>query len=133
MNFEVVRYEYEPDRTLGVFNIDGRFYCHTLEDKVRPEGIKIYGETAIPEGTYKMILLPFRGDTNKMYPHLQDVPMFEGICIHGGNKPEDTVGCILVGLTRSGSEIGNCKSALEGVIEKIKNNQPASITVRNGG
>src|SRR5690349_16230410 len=133
MKFEIVRYEYEPDRTLGVLNIDNRFLCHTLEDKVRPDGIKVYGETAIPEGTYKITLEPFRGDKTKIYPHLHDVPMFEGICIHGGNKPEDTIGCILVGMDRTGSEISNCRPALESVIEKIKANQPAFVIVRNGG
>ncbi len=132
MKFEVVRYEYYPDRTLGRLNIDDQFYCHTLEDKVRPEGIKVDGETAIPEGTYKVVIAPFRGNADKMYPHLQDVPMFTGICIHGGNKPEDTLGCILVGFSRNGLEIFS-----SAVLPLVKRMQEAGtdleITIRNGG
>jgi hypothetical protein len=130
MKFEVIRREYLPDRTLGVLEIDGEFFCYTLEDRVRPPNVKVYGETAIPEGTYKVTVEAFRGDKDKMYPYLHNVPMFTGVCIHGGNKPEDSLGCILVAYHRTESTIHG--SAVKAVSEKFVAHQPAEIIVRNG-
>ncbi|MFX7824823.1 DUF5675 family protein, partial [Acinetobacter baumannii] len=42
--------------TPGKLFIDGQFECHTLEDIVRPRGVKVYGQTAIPAGTYQVVL-----------------------------------------------------------------------------
>lgn len=131
MKFEVIRYEYLEDRTLGILEIDGKEFCKTLEDRVRPPGEKIYGETAIPEGSYRVTVEPFRGDKSKMYPYLHDVPMFTGVCIHGGNRPEDSLGCILVGYNRVGDQIQG--SAVKELAARIQANQPATIIVRNGG
>ena len=131
MKFEVIRERFLEDRTLGRLEIDGKFVCYTLEDKVRDAGVKVYGQTAIPAGTYKVTVEPFRGNKDKMYPYLHDVPMFKGICIHGGNKPEDSLGCILVAYTLKGTEIFG--SAIKEVAEKFAANQPAEITIRNGG
>lgn len=76
----------------------------TISDK------KIYGETAIPKGKYKIDMntvspkfkdrvwvKPYDGKL----PRLINVPGYEGILIHVGNKPEDTLGCILVGKNTS--------------------------------
>lgn len=132
MKFEVIRYEYLPDRTIGQLEIDGKFFCHTLEDRVRPPGEKVYGETAIPEGDYKVTIEPFRGDKNKMYPYLHDVPMFSGVCIHGGNKPEDSLGCILVGFQRDDAIIYS--SAVKELSAKMQSQEgEIRIIVRNGG
>lgn len=137
MKFEVVRYEYETDRTLGKLFIDDVFFCHTLEDRVRPPGEKLYGETAIPEGTYVVTIEAFRGDTNKMYPYLHDVPMFTGVCMHGGNRPEDTLGCILVGFDRDDTDKEHPRIYNSAVIELSKQMQraekPVHLIVRNGG
>ena len=43
----------EGDRaTIGELLIDGEFFCYTLEDEVRADDTKVYGETAIPNGEY---------------------------------------------------------------------------------
>ena len=134
MKFEVVRYQYEPDRTLGKLFIDDVEFCWTLEDKVRPDGVKVYGETAIPEGTYLVTIEPFRGNTAKMYPYLHDVPMFTGVCMHGGNGPEDTLGCILVGYHEDDSTKRIYDSAILELSAKMQAaEKPVHITVRNGG
>ena len=83
-----------PDRTIGDLFLDGHLFCQTLEDKVREE--KVYGQTAIPAGRYEV-----RGTYSKRFkvvmPQIMNVPGFEGIRIHSGNKPEHTEGCLLVG------------------------------------
>lgn len=132
INIEVVRYEYYTDRTIGKLFINDEFFCWTLEDPVRPPNKKVYGETAIPEGNYKTLIQPFRGDEAKMYPHLLDVPMFTGVCIHGGNVPEDTLGCILVGFGKDDQRIYN--SAVKELVGRMQSfGSPWTVGVRNGG
>lgn len=133
MKFEVIRYEYLEDRTLGELEIDGKHFCYTLEDRVRPPGEKVYGETAIPEGTYDVVIAPFRGDKNKMYPCLLKVPMFTGVCIHGGNKPEDSLGCILVAFNKDEKAHTIQGSAVLKLVEEMKKADKIQLIVRNGG
>ena len=93
-----------PEYTIGRLEIDGKFFCNTLEDTVRDE--KIAGKTAIPEGTYEVIVnrsARFKRDL----PLLLDVPNFEGIRIHRGNTAKDTSGCILVGENKVKGKVIN--------------------------
>jgi hypothetical protein len=85
---------YEKDSTLGDLFIDGVWECVSLEDQVRAEKVK--GETAIPEGTYE-VLLTHSPRFKRVLPLLVDVPGFDGIRIHPGNTHNDTEGCLLVG------------------------------------
>ena len=56
MKLEVIRFNKGVDSTNGIlFDItDGKrkFLCYTLEDEDRDE--KVYGETCIPEGEYRL-------------------------------------------------------------------------------
>lgn len=91
--------------TVGELLIDGQLFCYTLEDVDRDynkdgklEGAleaKVYGKTAIPAGTYKVIV-DHSHHFNKLLPRVLEVPGFEGIRMHGGNTAEDSLGCILV-------------------------------------
>lgn len=90
--------------TLGLLFLDGRFLCYTLEDEYRTQ--KVYGETRIPAGTYRLALrregrlfhkYSKRFHENHPMLWLQDVPGFRWIYIHIGNTERDTEGCILVG------------------------------------
>jgi hypothetical protein len=97
--------------TIGHLYIDGQWFCDTLEDKVRPEGAaKVYGETAIPYGKYKVTLdvrSPkfskrefYKESCGGFLPRLMNVPGFEGILIHvaDGYRGADLLeGCIGVG------------------------------------
>lgn len=82
--------------TIGELYVDGEHIADTLEDRVRPEGEKIYGKTAIPEGTYEMVL-SYSPRFKKILPEILNVPNFTGIRIHSLNKAEESEGCIGVG------------------------------------
>lgn len=84
--------------TIGWLSDSGDFICYTLEDKVRPDQVKISGETAIPTGRYT-IIMDYSERFKKIMPHILDVPGFDGIRIHAGNTDKDTHGCILLGKT----------------------------------
>lgn len=105
--------------TIGELYIDGAFECYTLEDPVRPAGVKKFGVTAILAGIYKVVrtLSPRFG---KPMPLLVDVPGFEGIRIHWGNYARDTEGCILVGRSKSEDFIGQSILAYNTLDAKIK-------------
>ena len=98
MKIVVYRHKYntEGDRNIiGDLFIDGVFFCHTLEDEKRADGVKVYGKTAIADGLYK-VKLTWSNRFKRKMPLLLDVPMFEGIRIHGGNTSKNTLGCVLV-------------------------------------
>ena len=107
MEITVKRFKLTKRCTIGNMLIDGKFFCHTLEDKVRklPEEVKIWGNTAIPAGTYSVEMY-YSPRFKRRLPLLKDVPYFTGILIHRGNTVEDTVGCILVGEA-NGEQVWN--------------------------
>ncbi len=100
-DLELRRQEKYPDRTIGGLYLpdSGIFKYYTLEDTDRElenGGAKIPGQTAIPRGRYR-ITLDWSPKRNALVPYLRDVLQFTAIQIHGGNRPEDTEGCILIG------------------------------------
>lgn len=103
---------FSPESSIGELSIAGlAFKCFTLEDPVR-EGPKIYGRTAIPAGTYQIVINK-SGKFKRLMPLLLDVPGFGGIRIHTGNTARDTDGCILVGRTRGLDWIGRSRDAYD--------------------
>lgn len=82
--------------TIGELLVNDKHLCDTLEDRVRPEGEKVYGKTAIPEGTYE-VKLTHSPRFKRILPEILNVPNFSGIRIHSLNKAEESEGCIGVG------------------------------------
>lgn len=115
MKLELRRIYLGDTYTIGKLYINGSYFCDTLEDKVRDLNkngrfdngeYKVYGETAIPYGTYKVIV-SFSPKFKRDLPLLLDVPHFDGIRIHRGNTPKDTLGCILVGENKVKGKVLN--------------------------
>ena len=116
MKITVERKEY-PTYTAGSLFIDDVWFCYTLEDKVRDK--KIYGETAIPYGTYDVIVT-MSARFKKMLPLLLNVPNFTGVRIHSGNTKENTEGCILVGMDNGNDGfLGDSRTAMRRLMSEI--------------
>ncbi len=128
-----------PTFTLGRLHVNGIRQFYTVEDKFRQViGVpvaqwKIKGETAIPTGTYR-IIINYSNRFKKMLPQLLEVKGFEGIRIHAGNTKEDTEGCILVGTHRTKEGVANSRFAcdvLQAEIERaIKRGEVVTIEIR---
>lgn len=126
MELNLKRLHRTEHTTIGELSINGIFECFTLEDKERE--VKIKSETAIPKGTYNVVI-NMSNRFKKEMPLLQNVPGFEGIRIHSGNTNHDTEGCILVGKTRGEESIGGSRAAFANLMTKLKMAQKISITV----
>jgi hypothetical protein len=118
MRLTLTRVERVDDATIGELEIDGSFTCYTLEDIVRPKGVKIPGSTAIPSGVYP-VRITWSPRFKMDMPLLIGVPDFSGVRIHSGNAAVDTEGCILVGLERDGSRVLRSRDAYNVVFREI--------------
>lgn len=100
MELTVVRFAFGVNATIGVLTVDGGPVCYTLEDADRlMVGLpKIKARTAIPAGQYPLAVT-FSPRFKCQLPEIQDVPDFTGVRVHWGNRPEDTEGCLLVGVS----------------------------------
>lgn len=112
--------------TIGKLYIDGEYFADTLEDPVREE--KIYGETAIPKGTYK-VTITLSPRFRRWLPLLHDVPNFEGVRIHRGNTPEDTHGCILVGQNKIKGQVVNSAYTEIELMKRLKGEKDITIEI----
>jgi hypothetical protein len=127
MLIEVKRFEFKPTYTIGKLYINGKYECYTLEDAVRDK--KVQDVTAIPSGTYKLIIDASRRFKKDM-PHILNVPNFTGVRIHAGNTSKDTEGCILLGTTWSGGDfIAQSKLAFDKFFTKLKTAKEATIKI----
>ena len=128
MNIIVYRHTYntkEDRNIIGDLFINDVFFCHTLEDEKRADGVKVYGKTAISPGTY-CVKLTWSNRFKRKMPLLLDVPMFKGIRIHGGNDSSNTLGCILVAFKTDYKRIWS--TAEKTLTQKIQQSE-SSITI----
>jgi hypothetical protein len=135
MHIRVIRDTFNDTCTLGKMYVDGADFAHTLEDKYRGqlenEADKVHGETAIPCGTYK-VFVDHSEHFGRDLPHIIDVPRFAGVRIHGGNRSEDTLGCILIGrLTNGVDAISDCKERVETLTKMICDADECTIEIVN--
>lgn len=109
INLNLKRIALKDTYTVGHLYVEDRYFCDTIEDKVRdynkdgdldePGEEKIYGETAIPYGRYPVTLI-WWAKHNRLVPWIHNVNGFTGILIHAGTTAADTLGCIIVGSNK---------------------------------
>tara|TARA_R110002111_G_scaffold228483_4_gene289897 strand:- start:675 stop:1130 length:456 start_codon:yes stop_codon:yes gene_type:complete len=115
MDIDIIRYNSKEGFTDGLFFINGEFQVHTLEPEYRE--VKIYGKKRIPNGKYKLgfrteggfhqkYLKKFGAEFHKGMIEIKDVPDFEFVLIHIGNKRKDTLACLLTGMSNNANDIG---------------------------
>ena len=147
MLIEVNRLKDDTQSTIGAMMIDGNFEGFTLEDTHNEP--KVYGETCIPSGEYNITLrtdgnmtqkyAKRYGDTHRGMLWLRDVPNFEYVYIHIGNKSEDTDGCLLVGTSCDSAKgrqfVGGSAlkyiSTYKKILRAIDNGEEVKIVVRD--
>ena len=148
MKYEVLRISSGKDATSGLlFEISQNkrtFLAYTLEDEQRD--VKVWGETRIPAGTYKLELRTEGGFHNRYLNkygntfhkgmiHVQDVPGFEYILWHTGNTDEHTAGCLILGNTQTNNRIakdgfvGNSVDAYKFVYPRVAAAIEAGLSV----
>ena len=134
--------------TIGKLYIDGKYFSDTLEDPDRGltnsmsreqiAKIKVYGETAIPTGTYNIDMntvsakfknrswaSPYKGKI----PRLQNVSGYEGVLIHPGTTSKDTLGCILVGKNTSKGMITQSQATFHQLMSILTKGTNITITI----
>ena len=100
--------------------------------------IKIYGKTAIPTGTYKIVMnvisetfknrswaKPYGGKL----PRLVNVPGYEGVLIHVGNTADDTSGCLLVGRNKVVGKVTESTATFVELMNILKDDSNIEITI----
>jgi hypothetical protein len=128
MKLESIRHTRKPTYTISKLYINGVYECDVLEDTDRDlnhdgdindngEG-KVFGQTAIPAGTYQ-IDLTYSNRFKKILPLLESVPGFDGIRIHPGNTAVDTHGCLLVGKNTEIGKVTQSKVTFEKLMTKL--------------
>ena len=95
MNLKVIRYEFSSTSTIGDLYVDGERFSYTLEDRDRQvqnvgnvlpwtKELKVQNETAIPHGTYE-IIINWSNRFQQPMPLLLNVPDFLGVRVHTGS------------------------------------------------
>lgn len=119
MNLTLKRIASREAYTIGRLYVDGKYFCDTVEDKVRDlnkDGdlldvgeCKIVRKTAIPYGRYEITMKVKSPKFSQKaaynwcsgyLPRLLNVKHFDGILIHAGNSADDSAGCIIVGKNK---------------------------------
>ena len=111
--------------TVGRWYVNGELWFNSLEDKDRGlhsgmsvstiKARKVYGETAIPKGTYEVRLTyssKFAGKAwgrkyGGLVPQIMNVKGFSGVRIHPLNTAEESLGCIGPGHNTAVGRITN--------------------------
>ena len=122
--------------TIGRFFINGVRFHETLEDQDRGlnssmtdeqiKAIKVYGQTAIPTGTYKVILSvspkykdrDWAKEFNGLVPEIVGVPGYVAARIHPANFASELEGCVATGENKVKGGVVNSKKTYRELMNK---------------
>lgn len=128
---KIKRLYFKDTYTIGTCSVDGEYISDTIEDKVRVLNSikdKIYGETAIPTGTYNADIY-FSKKFGYNVIRLFDVPYFSGIYIHRMNTAKDSLGCIGVGRNDKKGWLSNPTIHMNKLIEAVEDADKIIVTI----
>lgn len=132
--------------TIGNLFIDGKFFCNTIEDAVRELPVtcpytsrgqsckckgKVYAQTAIPAGTYK-VTMEYSPRSKRKLPLLHNVHHFLGILIHSGNDESDSAGCLIVGNNTIKGKVTNSRVTSDKLNDILSKETQVTIEIING-
>lgn len=133
MRILLQRHALKAGYTIGRMEINGRYFCDTLEDTDRGlresmtedeiAALKVKGATAIPTGTYRIDMQTRSPRFGRVLPRLVSVKGYAGVLIHSGNTAADTEGCILVGENRERGKVLNSRATLERLLVFLRSAQ----------
>jgi len=133
MQILIQRHALKAGYTIGRMEINGRYFCDTLEDTDRGlresmtedeiAALKVKGATAIPTGTYRIDMQTRSPRFGRVLPRLVSVKGYAGVLIHSGNTAADTEGCILVGENRERGKVLNSRATLEHLLVFLREAQ----------
>ena len=120
--------------------INNEYFSDALEDPDRSltdsmsleeiKRIKIKGNTCIPYGTYN-VTITYSPRFKKNLPLINNVKGFDGIRIHSGNTPQDTEGCLLLGLNKVKGRVVDSKVTVNKFIDIVQKalNKGEKVTI----
>ena len=113
MNLLLQRQWFTDQSTCGELSIDTDPRIYFTLEPAKPR--------CIPQGMYKVIIVPSPRFKRDM-PRLLGVPGWpqDDVLIHYGNAPNETEGCILVGLTRETDFVGSSRDAFTQLFARIE-------------
>lgn len=129
MELHLQRRFFTSQSTIGELTHNAHHLCWVLEDFDRGldskmsldfiNSAKVYGKTAIPTGSYE-IIINYSNRFKKPLPLLLNVPGFDGIRIHAGNVATNTEGCLLPGTDYEKDRVNNSRVAFASLINEIE-------------
>ena len=132
LHFVLERRWRKPAYTIGRLYQNGTYLCNTIEDTDRGlhsnmaaaqiAKIKVPDQTAIPTGSYKVVLSESPKFKRKL-PEVLNVPGYTGIRIHKGNTADHTSGCIIPGENTVKGGVTNSTRYEEVITKLIQNAQ----------
>lgn len=143
MEIKVDRKWKKEKYTIGRLYINGEFICNTIEDTDRGltqsmseeeiKSKKIYGQTAIPTGRYKVLvnIVSPKFSQKEFYmnvckgkvPRLEGIKGFSGVLIHSAATADNVEGCIGVGFNTEIGRLTSIKEAFEKVYSKLSSSK----------
>lgn len=130
---EIKRIFRGPNYTISNVYLDGEYFCDSLEDTDRdtnrngtfdPDEQKIWGETAIPNGTYWVDWRrsPRFSSTfgDKYMPYIEGINGFSQVLFHHGNTEKDTHGCVLLGRNTQKGRVTESIATTKKFLEKTR-------------
>jgi len=138
MKLKLIRQDFTKNSTIGSLYIDDNFFCYVLEDCDRGldqkmstleiKARKIFGVTAIPTGTYKVIT-SMSARMKRLLPEVLGVTGYTGIRIHRGNYASDSLGCLIVGMRKAYDSVFDSTIAETALMRKLKGEKDITLTI----